>query len=411
MKRQFRLHGQQHGATTLLAVMLLFGVMAMMTIYANRNLLFELRIANNHYRAGVAMEAADGGIEWSLGMLNGIHVDAACQASGVTGSSFRQRYLAIDASSGMISPNQVAETVAGCIRQDAWVCSCPATRWIAPFVATEQLQPGFRISFEPVDRAGVIRIVSQGCSSSSATECDNPSSAVDAALATDKVLLSAALVSALKMPPTMPLVVKGSVALGPEGLGLHNSSGLLLLSGGMASGLLESRLDSLPGTPVELALITGNTEFAAKSADEMFAMYFGMAPARYRDQPAMRMVECPADCGPELSAAYAKGVELAWIDRPITMTNSLLGQASHPMLIVVNGDLTIDGDLQMTGLLYVRGNLIWRNAQTSLLNGGLLVEGNLRLAGTVDIQYAKPVIELLNKQAGSFVRVPGSWWN
>jgi hypothetical protein len=81
------------------------------------------------------------------------------------------------------------------------------------------------------------------------------------------------------------------------------------------------------------------------------------------------------------------------------------------MLIVVNGDLTIDGDLQMTGLLYVRGNLIWRNAQTSLLNGALLVEGNLRLAGTVDIQYAKPVIERLNKQAGSFVRVPGSWWN
>ena len=410
MKRLFRLHGRQRGATTLLAVMLLFCVMAMTTIYANRNLLFELRIANNHYRAGVAMEAADGGIEWTLGMLNGIHVDAACQASEASVSSFRQRYVVIDASSGMISPNSVAETVAGCIRQEAWVCSCPATGWAAPIVATEQLQPGFRISFESVDRAGVIRIVSLGCSSSSATECDNPSSAVDAALATDKVLLSAALVSALKIPPTRPLAVRGSIVLGPEGLGLHNS-GLLLLSGGMASGLLESRLDSSPGSPVELALIIGNTDFAAKSADEMFAMYFGMAPARYRDQPAMRIVECPADCGPELSAAYAKGVELVWVEGPILLTSSLLGQTSHPMLIVVNGDLTIDGDLQLTGLLYVRGNLVWHNAQSSLLKGALLVEGNLRLAGTVDIQYAEPVIERLNKQAGSFVRVPGSWWN
>ena len=125
----------------------------------------------------------------------------------------------------------------------------------------------------------------------------------------------------------------------------------------------------------------------------------------------MRIVECPADCGPELSAAYAKGVELVWVEGPILLTSSLLGQTSHPMLIVVNGDLTIDGDLQLTGLLYVRGNLVWHNAQSSLLKGALLVEGNLRLAGTVDIQYAEPVIERLNKQAGSFVRVPGSWWN
>ena len=61
IERRMTPAGTQRGAATLVIVMVLFLVMAMMAAFANRNLMFEQRIASNYYRAGLSHEVAEAG--------------------------------------------------------------------------------------------------------------------------------------------------------------------------------------------------------------------------------------------------------------------------------------------------------------------------------------------------------------
>lgn len=421
------LHRGERGAATLVVVMVLFLIMAMMAAYANRNMVFEQRIASNYYRAGVSLETAEAGAEWALGMLNGLNINQACLVANPATNRFRDRYLNISPTSREINvtPNG-ALTLADCIRSEAqgWVCSCPSAAWVAPAAppaAAANMQPSFLVNLSPPfdNRAGNIRIESTGCTSSVASNCSASSTASDLALARSIVQIDAALLSALKVPPAMPLAVKGAIELGANGIGLHNSeplgNGLLLwTSDDLVPNLLEPRLDSLPGTPVQQALVLDDPTLSLANSEQMFQMFFGMSLQRYVNQPAMRQVTCVGDCGPTLAAAYTRGVRLAWVDGPLDILSpTVLGTATSPMLIVANGRVRIDAGLQLTGLLYARGNTSWTPppGSTALLTGAMLVDGNLTIGGNVDIWYQASVMDELKNRAGSFVRVQGSWWN
>ena len=422
----------QRGAATLVVVMILFFVMAMMAAFASRNLVFEQRIASNFYRAGLAFEVADAGAEWTLGMLNGMNIDAACLPTAELTNSFRQRYLAQDAATRAITIRPGSLVKADCVRQageanNGWLCRCPAANWTAPAAASAAatMQPSFSIAFQtPFDsRAGSIRLLSTACTSSVTADCTPNFIASDAAMGSAQVAIDVALVSALKMPPAAPLIVKGSINVAADTLGLHNadavSGGLLLLTGGgLPANLTEARLDSLPGTPGQQAVISADAVLANASADKMFATFFGMSPPQYRDQPAMRRLACAAgsDCGPALAAAYRSGARLLWVDGPLNISSDLQFQAAaaaDPMLIIANGAVTLEGPLLFKGLIYARGNGSWANpsAMPALLIGALLIEGNFQATGTVDLWYQAGVMNELKNRNGSFVRVPGSWWN
>ncbi len=427
--KQTRRATQQSGAATLVVVMVLFLIMAMMAAFANRNMVFEQRIASNYYRSGLALETAEAGAEWALAMLNSDAINAACLPDGPTSNSFRERYLSIAATSRWVSPIRLDnKPVADCVRSEAqgWVCRCPSTAWTAPTTppaAAANMQPSFQVTFpKPIvgNRPGIVRIIATACTSSSLSDCEGVELARDAIASQSVVSVDAALLSALKMPPPVPLTVKGEIKLDANGIGLHNSDpktsqGLLLQTGDASiPNLLDSRLESLPGTPADLALIKSDPQLQAADAAKMFAMFFGMPAAEYSRQPAMRRIQCAADCGPSLAAAYARGVRLVWLEGPVSInTTTVLGAPNSPMLVIVNGALNIDAALQMQGLLYVRGNASWSNTSglQALLTGALVVEGDLSIAGMVDLWYRWEVMEQLKNASGSFVRVPGSWWN
>ncbi|MDN3920557.1 pilus assembly PilX family protein [Roseateles violae] len=425
-------NARQRGAATLVIVMVLFFIMAMMAAYANRNLIFEQRIASNYYRSGVGLEAAEAGSEWALGMLNGLNINAACTGSGNPTSSFRERYLGMDSGSRTLSPLVASATSASCVRiaaaQDAqggWTCQCPAGGWAAANVApAAQMQPSFHISFEPAARPGVVRLISHGCTGSQSDVCQTQQGAANAQLLGGAtVRVEAALISALKMPPAMPLVVKQTITDGTGALGLHNSdprsSGLLLQTGGSVADLSTDRLDSLPGTPGQQALLGDDQQFRDQASDLMFAQYFGMPPAQYKSQPAMRSIPCTegSDCSTALLAAFNQGMRMIWVDGPLTLSSNVtLGSAAlplSPLVIVANGPVTITGPLILNGLLYVRGNLDWSNTSghPALVNGAVIAEGNLLAAGRVDMRYHAGIMDALRNATGSFVRVPGSWWD
>ncbi len=428
-------YGQQRGAATMIVVMVLFFIMAMMAAFANRNLMFEQRIAGNYYRAGVSAEAAEAGVEWALAMLNGANVNNACLATGAATQSFRNRYLSINRDSRLIAANDSLEAVSSACVHNAvsgWVCQCPAfAAWVqADNSAPDQnrLQPSFTVTFKNAILApntppftispGVIKLVSNGCSTSLPSDCTNIVTGMAGSLGLTQVTVTAALVSALKMPPATPLTVKGTVAMDATGLGLHNtdprSSGLLMVAGGApATGWIDARLDSLPGTPPRQALIEADLALNAATATVMFQKFFGMSPTRYSEQPAVRQITCATDCMTSLITAYGQGVRIAWIGGNMTVSsNQILGTATDPMIVIATGNVLIQGAMQLTGLLYARGNVDWNSGSgLSMVTGALITEGNFVAAGAVDIWYQAAVMDELKNRSGSFVRVPGSWWD
>jgi Tfp pilus assembly protein PilX len=414
---------RQLGASTLVLVMVLFFVMAMVAAYSNRNLVFEQRIGGNYYRAAMAQEAAEAGAEWALGALNGDRVDASCQPAAA-GQRFRDIYLGI-AADRRISRNIVATNweVAACARNanQTWQCDCPSNGVVtlAPAAAPDgQIQPMFGVRFAVVSRPGVVRVTVQGATDRlSNLRGANLTMAATNNLAQNTLQFDAALVSALKTPPASPLTVRGSVDLGTVGLGLHNAhpeTGGLLMQTGQAEyrGSLE-RSSSTPGTPAGSALIRDDASLRRGTGDDMFRLFFGMAPQTYRQQAAMREVRCdPGDCAAALSQAITAGADLIWVDGNARIgSNTQLGSATRPVVLVVDGALQLEGPMLLNGLIYARGDASWSNGsgQPARLIGALLSEGDMVASGTVDIAYDAATLNTISNQRGSFVRVPGSW--
>lgn len=418
---------RQDGAATLVVVMVLFFIMAMVAAYASRNLLFEQRIAGNYYRSTLALDVAEAGAEWALHMLNGGDIDQTCMPTSGTGVGFRQRYLSIDANRTISSPyssptpGSTPSAFAGCVNlaDSTWQCQCPNNGVLntTPVVPSATvMQPMFAVrllTMLPAMRTGTLRIQVAGCTDL-VSNCSN-SAAGAISVGGVNLQFDAALVSALKTPPATPLTVRGNVDLGSTGLGLTNSepgsAGLLMQVGGNYSGS-TARMNSLPGTPVGQALISGDASLASVNGQRMFGKFFGMAPATYQNQPAMRVVSCAEDCGNDLLAAFNAGARMLWVEGNASISSNIsLGSAASPVVLIVNGNLSLDGPMLLAGVIHARGDLSWSNtsAQPARLSGALMAEGNLTAQGTIDVIYSAAVMNILNNQQGSFVRVPGSW--
>ncbi|NCT83454.1 MAG: hypothetical protein GXC94_09945 [Comamonadaceae bacterium] len=415
----------QRGAATLVVVMVLFLVMALLAAYANRSLVFEQRISGSYYRASLAQEMADGGIEWTLALLNGTGIDANCQPLATGGTRFVDRYLSISpvdrgTRSQMATPTSFAVDCARSGNGLSCRCPDPGTRTIQPATTVPgALVPSFGIAVgsEGVQRYGSFQLTSQGCTDSSVDSCASGAEArSQLASATSAQTAAIAFVAAMPSTPAAPLTVKGSLTTaGSGGLGLHNadpaSSGLLVVSGEAAPVLNDTRMDSVPGTPAAQASVFDDEALRNLSADGFFRAYMGMAASRYQNHPALRVVSCTAgDCGPDLQAAYAAGQRMLWVEGPMAIsTNVVVGNVSDPPLIIVNGAVTLTGPMQINGALLVLGNLDWSNTGglTSLITGMVLVQGNMTATGSMDIQYLQSIANQLRNRRGSFVRVSG----
>jgi hypothetical protein len=236
-------------------------------------------------------------------------------------------------------------------------------------------------------------------------------------MATSVQKAAIAFVAAVPSSPSSPLIVKGSLTTaGSGGLGLHNtdpaSAGTLVVSGEPAPVLIDSRMDSVPGTPTSQARVFDDSLLKAMTPDTFFRVYMGMAASRYSNHPSLRVVTCNGDCGPALQNAYNAGQRILWVQGPMTIsTNVLIGAVSDPPLIIVNGAVTLTGPMQINGMLVALGNLNWTNTGglTSLITGMVLVQGNMTATGNMDVYYLQSIANQLRNRQGSYVRVPGGW--
>jgi hypothetical protein len=236
-------------------------------------------------------------------------------------------------------------------------CSCPASG--APdLVLPVGLAPTFQVRFETAGLAqpGIVRIVSKGCSSLGSQCYAGVATPADAE-AEVSVLLG--LNSALATPPAAAMTVRGSVNLNGGSIGLSNADeatgGITIDAGGTVANAVNARLSSLPGTPGSASILASDPSLTALNADRMFVSLFGMDRTTYRSQPAVVRVSCNGSCAVAIASAVAANPgRIVWVEGNATIdANQVLGSPA-PVALFVQGDLTVDANLELHGLLYLR---------------------------------------------------------
>ena len=414
-----RIH--QTGAAALLVVVVLFFILAMVTAYAGRNLIFEQRTSVNNQRAAQAFEAAESGLDFAIGLLAGGRITAECVSTNdMAMDTFRQRHLTVSDVTGLITtPGAQATRLPTCmLLQDGAQCSCPGAGPPALILPVGSTTPAFQVHFEgTIGQPGVVRAVSKGCSSiGTACYADAPNPAD--AVAEISVLLG--LNSALATPPSAALTVRNTLNLNNQAVRIVNADvptrGITIDAGGTVSNSGNAQLSSVPGTPGSASVLASDPSLAELvNGDRMFVSLFGMDRDTYRSQPAAVQVTCSADCGTDIGIAVARNPgRVIWVQGPATISSAQVwGTEADPVMLVVQGDLSVQANLQLFGVLYLHGgggsNAWTTTVGSTSIFGAVVAEGNLSVNGAPTLVFNPSVLRTINLKQGSMVRIPGSW--
>lgn len=430
---------RQRGAATLIVVMVIFFVISLVAAYTSRNMIFEQRTSSNQYRSTQALEAAEAGLEWALTQLNFGRITTSCGASTNTGdTSFRQRYLDINATTGTIVPRLTAGGAAltspQCVFDPAggnWSCSCPVddtASTLAPPSGTATA-PAFRVRFVPLAGAlppsqpGVIRAEVVGCTRLDATCLDfagqgqmNEGRAVVSSLV--------ALTGNAASTPTAGLTARGSVTVAAT---VYNTtptgSGITVQAGGPIDSMVVAR--TIAGTPGSASLVPNDPALSLPAAgpyspgDRMFAAVFNMFPNTFRQQQGGLQKACGVGGCAASDVRTLIGLNPGrplWLDGSLVIDSSGdIGSAAEPVLLVVNGDVVFaTSGVTIHGLVYVRPAAPatgWAVINSGQVTGAVVSEGNITggSGATPTIVHSSEALNRLRGGTGTFVRVASSW--
>jgi hypothetical protein len=409
--------------------MVLFFLVTLVAAYTSRNMLFEQRTSSNQYRSTLALETADAGVEWALTRLNGGRMTDACLGTAdTTLLSFRDRYLTIDAATGVVTP--IADRAAGCVFNGAsWDCACTTTATPAPTVTYTGTGPfaAFWVRFVAVNstKPGLVRIQVNSCTRV-ADECLNFAREAQSGDGVASVWAMVALRSGVAAAPAAPLTVRGALSQGTGNVTLVNTdpgTGFTLHSTAAAPGWLT--LQSVPGSPGLLSAAVDSTlsfpdlalipaQPANSGNDRMFNSVFGMWPTTFADHPAIVNIDCSAGCA---AAADVNPIARLNPGRIIRLTGNGVftvdedvGTAAAPVLILMDGSMSFGaGPFTMYGVAYSRAATFQLQGTGSVV-GAVVTERDFRAeANAQTLTYDPAVIDLVRRTIGSFAKVPGGW--
>jgi Tfp pilus assembly protein PilX len=416
-------HQQQRGAATLVVTLVLMFAMTLAAYFLNRNMALEQRLAANQVQAAQAFEAAEAGLEWATAQLNHPQkLGADCQASSAaTAQSFRASRVAFDASTGMHTPrtwNQGAQVMplqAVCVRNPAqasgWECGCPASGHpsvTATSANASKAAPAFVVTLLPTALPGQLRVVAQGCTSHAGACKPGSNSKADT---TAQVQQLVALVGGLASPPSAALTVLGKVNTSAT-LGLHTSTRAAVQAGGAVT-VPNVRIGVAAGGVSSLAIIDHDAALRSLNGARFFTQLFGMDAATWSSQNMIRKVVCEGHCNAALSDAVTStdGPVLLWVEGDFSLTGPLvLGSAAQPVLLIVNGSASLNGGVQIHGLLHAT-RVEWSDNGTGAgrVTGAVTSASDYSGNGTPNLVFDAATLQLLKTNSGSFARVAGSW--
>ena len=396
----------QRGAATLLVSMVILVTITFITLYTARTVLMEQKIATNVYRSNMSFEAAETGGELGMDFVsNGRDRDDDDLLPGNLAGSDPDEFLFDSTSDGVNDTNTT---------------TLPNGSWVTVSL----------VNADVGDDIIATTIIAQGWSDDNA--------------ATRTVTQTVALVSPLPNVPENPLTTQGTVVIGgsatvhnPEGnstiwsggdvdLGANNSTSTEIADPASANypdclGDSENPCDPVQSSDRYVAgldVIEYDSSLSNLSGDEFFQNFFGTPPATYRETRATMDIDIAA--GGNIGDAHLATNEIIWVEGNVTISGLTVGCTvamtgsnrctaanEAPSILIINGNLTLQGGPQFYGLVYVAGNVTVVGNTT--LVGAVITQGAAtNTTGSLDVWYDSALLAGLG-EIGPPAGGGGSW--
>ncbi|MCF6217271.1 MAG: pilus assembly PilX N-terminal domain-containing protein [Gammaproteobacteria bacterium] len=338
---------RQRGIATLMISLILLFSITMMTLYAANNTMTETRIAANDYRSKLAYEAAQAGLEATIAALQTV----ANRSPLDDGNE-------VDDADGFIDSNGA----------------------IQPTVTLSN-GSSYQVSYSnPIQHDTSLIVIT-------ATGRSDDNSGV-------KTISQAIQLLPLAMDiPSAGLVTGGGVTVtAPEPRQSNTVS------------TTQSTLATPRRTTESSCQNSRTTRHASPSPGSLFDNTFKIDKATLKNSATT--VAC-THCSVGSFIGIAGGI--AWLEGDIRIAgNGTLGSHDKPILIVVDGDLTMVGNMIYNGLIYTTGDY-HASAGTLKINGAVIVEGNFSATDALCILYKPAILNNVGKAIGPIGKIAGSW--
>jgi hypothetical protein len=394
-------HSNQTGVVTLTMSLVLLTLVTMVSVYTSRTVLFEQKIVTNDFRERQAFEAAESGMTIAISYLSSAG-GADKDGDGVLDPVFDTDLDGIgDANVFTFSDNSSVTVTMGSV--------------------------GGAFPIFLLQSVGVS----------------------DDQQAMRTVRSIGSTLDALPNAPSNPLTNRGTVIIGgsatvhnPEGnstiwsggdvdLGSNNSTATNIANPTdaayptcMDTAMTCTTTRSSSKAAVGLDVLEYDTMLSNLSEEQLFQNFFGMSSANYRASRVSHEVAA-ANVNNTVTAA-SPGVDLAgggviWVEGDTALGgvtagcevalggNALCPAASQdPVIMIINGDLTTSGRPNITGFVFVMGDITLGSSTTVM--GAMVVGGNTGSAGggSLDIWYNSDVLDAARNN-GPLGGTPGSW--
>lgn len=186
------------------------------------------------------------------------------------------------------------------------------------------------------------------------------------------------------------------------------SGGTVTLSGN--ANTVISTGTSSNSSSIKSDVSQNNASFASATPEAFFMRFFGAASASVK--AAANHYYSNASNTNYNATLNGKTSATIWIDqsggtRATIDSNTIIGSLANPVLLVVNGDLTIQGNAQIFGYIYVTGNL--QTAGNAVIRGAIVAGGNTVDSGNFSLTYNTSVLTKVQQLVGQYATVPNSW--
>lgn len=156
-------------------------------------------------------------------------------------------------------------------------------------------------------------------------------------------------------------------------------------------------------------VIPQDSFLSSMSAAEFFANFMGRTPNTYRDTVATYRVDLDGTITGEDSNSVASltGLtdEVIWVEGDVSGLGDV-GTLTHPVILVINGNLDLSANTNINGLVYVTGTVSGNGSPT--IYGALISAGNVNTNGNLKVIFDPNVLGQL-PHMGQPAYVPGTW--
>ena len=159
---------------------------------------------------------------------------------------------------------------------------------------------------------------------------------------------------------------------------------------------------STQGPTIGHDTVTGDTNLSSfATAPDFFEFIFGSRPDAYKNATAEKIVAA-TDVGTVATLPQTT----IWIEGDTDLNGSVIGAVGDSKILIINGNLTLRGNVVIHGLVFVMGTVT--SSGNPKIFGSLVTAGNANITGNLTILYDPLALNQLPK-AGKAAKVPGTW--